>query len=104
SRRRHTRLQGDWSSDVCSSDLIASRLDALPAETRVMLKLTIPTTPDFYAPLIKHPKVVRVVALSGGYSRAEACKLLSANHGMIEIGRASCRERGCGRAGADSRG
>jgi len=62
---------------------IASRLDALPADTRVMLKLTIPTTPDFYAPLIKHPKVVRVVALSGGYSRAEACKLLAANHGMV---------------------
>jgi len=49
----------------------------------VMFKLTIPETPNFYAPLIKDKRVARVVALSGGYTRAEACKRLAANHGMI---------------------
>jgi fructose-bisphosphate aldolase class I len=58
-------------------------LDALPAGRQVMFKLTIPETPDFYAPLIKDKRVARVVALSGGYTRAEACKRLAANHGMI---------------------
>ena len=48
-----------------------------------MLKLTIPEVPDFYSRLIKDPGVVRVVALSGGYTRAEACRRLAANHGMI---------------------
>jgi fructose-bisphosphate aldolase, class I len=58
-------------------------LDALPAGERVMLKLTIPETPDFYAPLVKHPHVVRVVALSGGYTRDDACRRLAKNHGII---------------------
>ena len=58
-------------------------LDALPAGRKVMFKLTLPEVPDFYAPLIKDKRVVRVVALSGGYTRAEACKRLAANHGMI---------------------
>jgi fructose-bisphosphate aldolase, class I len=58
-------------------------LDALPAGRQVMLKVTIPDVPDFYAPLIAHPKVARVVALSGGYTRADACKKLAQNHGMI---------------------
>ena len=62
---------------------IVKQLDALPRDRQVMLKLTIPDSPDFYAPLIKHPRVARVVALSGGYSRADACKRLAANHGMI---------------------
>ena len=48
-----------------------------------MLKLTLPTVPDFYAELIAHPKVLRVVALSGGYSRDEADRMLAENHGMI---------------------
>jgi fructose-bisphosphate aldolase class I len=48
-----------------------------------MLKLTIPDVADFYRPLIEHPRVVRVVALSGGYTRADACERLSHNHGMI---------------------
>jgi fructose-bisphosphate aldolase class I len=64
-------------------DEIQKRLDALPADGKVMLKLTIPTVPDLYAPLIKHARVHRVVALSGGYSRHEACRLLATNHGMI---------------------
>jgi fructose-bisphosphate aldolase class I len=58
-------------------------LDALPAGRQVMFKLTIPETPDLYAPLIKDKRVARVVALSGGYTRTEACKRLAANHGMI---------------------
>jgi len=58
-------------------------LDAVPAGQQVMFKLTIPEVPDLYAPLIEHPKVMRVVALSGGYSRDEACKRLATNHGMI---------------------
>jgi fructose-bisphosphate aldolase, class I len=61
---------------------LARHLDALP-DGRRMLKLTIPDVPDLYAPLVKHPRVARVVALSGGYTRAEACKRLAANHGMI---------------------
>ena len=58
-------------------------LDALPAGRKVMFKLTLPEVPDFYAPLVKDRRVARVVALSGGYTRAEACKRLAANHGMI---------------------
>ena len=64
-------------------DEIQRHLDSGPADRRVMLKLTIPTQADLYAPLIEHERVARVVALSGGYGRDEACKLLSANHGLI---------------------
>jgi fructose-bisphosphate aldolase class I len=62
---------------------LLARLDALPKGTQVMLKLTLPETADFYTPLIKHAGVARVVALSGGYTRAEACRRLAVNHGMI---------------------
>jgi fructose-bisphosphate aldolase class I len=62
---------------------ILKALELLPSGQTVMLKLTIPTVPDFYTPLVEHPKVERVVALSGGYSQAEACKRLTENHGMI---------------------
>ncbi len=58
-------------------------LDALPAGRQVMFKLTLPEVPDFYAPLIRDKRVLRVVALSGGYTRAEACRRLAQNHGMI---------------------
>ncbi|WP_284504373.1 MULTISPECIES: fructose bisphosphate aldolase [unclassified Caballeronia] len=58
-------------------------LDALPESSNVMIKLTIPDEADFYRPLIEHPRVVRVVALSGGYTRSDACKKLAQNHGMI---------------------
>jgi fructose-bisphosphate aldolase class I len=64
-------------------DELLGRLDALPKGTRVMLKLTLPESADFYMPLSKHPGVARVVALSGGYTRAEACRRLATNHGMI---------------------
>ncbi len=58
-------------------------LDALPDGRQVMLKLTIPEIPDFYAALTRYERVARVVALSGGYTRADACKRLAANHGVI---------------------
>ncbi len=64
-------------------DELLKGLAALPAGERVMLKLTIPDTPDFYAPLIEHERVERVVALSGGYTRSDACARLAHNHGMI---------------------
>ena len=62
---------------------LTRNLDAQPDGPRVMFKLTLPDAPDLYLPLTKHRRVTRVVALSGGYTRAEACKRLSANHGMI---------------------
>ncbi len=62
---------------------LTRHVDALPDGRRVMLKLTIPEVPDLYAGLVKHERVARVVALSGGYSRADACQRLAANHGMI---------------------
>jgi fructose-bisphosphate aldolase class I len=62
---------------------LARHLDALPSDRTVMLKLTIPTVADLYEGLTRHPRVARVVALSGGYTRSDACKLLAANHGMI---------------------
>ena len=62
---------------------IAKELDKLSGDRRVMLKLTIPVEPDTYAPLIGHHRVARVVALSGGYSRDEACRELAKDHGMI---------------------
>ncbi|NDA01165.1 MAG: fructose bisphosphate aldolase [Acidimicrobiia bacterium] len=64
------------------SELLAE-LDRQPTAQPVMLKLTLPSTANFYADLIKHPSVLRVVALSGGYSRDDANKKLSENHGMI---------------------
>ena len=62
---------------------ILAQLDALGADQKVMLKLTIPTVANFFEDLIKHPKVIRVVALSGGYARDEANALLAKNRGMI---------------------
>ena len=62
---------------------ILKHLDALPEGQQVMLKLSIPATPGRYDPLISHPKVLRVVALSGGFSTDDACARLSHNPGMI---------------------
>ncbi|MCB0910892.1 MAG: fructose bisphosphate aldolase [Propionibacteriaceae bacterium] len=62
---------------------ILDRLATLPEGARVMLKLTIPTEPNLYADLIAHPAVLRVVALSGGYSREDANRMLAANQGLI---------------------
>ena len=62
---------------------ISKALDALPGDNKVMLKLSIPAQPNLFAPLVDHPRVLRVVALSGGYSRSEACAELAKNRGMI---------------------
>lgn len=64
-------------------EAIREELDALPAGQQVMLKLSIPVEANLYKPLIDHPKVLRVVALSGGYSTEDACEKLQANQGMI---------------------
>ncbi len=58
-------------------------LDEIPDGQQVMLKLSLPVEPGLFAPLIGHPKVLRVVALSGGFSREEACRELAKNPGMI---------------------
>ena len=62
---------------------ITKQLDALAADQQVMLKLTLPEKENLYKPLVDHPRVMRVVALSGGYSREEACNRLARNTGMI---------------------
>ncbi len=62
---------------------LLAELDRQPNDQPVMLKLTLPDTDDFYIELVKHPSVLRVVALSGGYSRDDANEKLSRNHGMI---------------------
>jgi fructose-bisphosphate aldolase class I len=62
---------------------LLKKLDAEPGGFPVIVKLTIPDVNDLYAPLIAHPRVDRVVALSGGYTRDDACQRLTKNHGMI---------------------
>jgi fructose-bisphosphate aldolase, class I len=62
---------------------ILEKVNELPVGQFVMLKLTLPEQNDFYAELVKHPKVLRVVALSGGYSREEANNRLRKNHGVV---------------------
>jgi fructose-bisphosphate aldolase class I len=64
-------------------DALRKRVDALPEDTTVMLKLTIPTEPGLYADLASDPRVLRVLALSGGYSRDEACALLARDSSLI---------------------
>ncbi|TCR94776.1 fructose bisphosphate aldolase [Rhizobium sp. BK418] len=64
-------------------DEIIKGLESLPANLKVMLKLTIPTVPDLYKPFVESPNVMRVLALSGGYSRGEACAELRKNKGVI---------------------
>jgi fructose-bisphosphate aldolase class I len=58
-------------------------LDAMPGTDKVMLKLSIPSKSGLFGPLVDHPRVLRVVALSGGYSRPDACAELAKNRGMI---------------------
>ena len=62
---------------------ILKQLDTIPDGQQVMLKLTIPAEPNLFTPLVEHPKVLRLVALSGGFSREEACRELAKNPGMI---------------------
>jgi fructose-bisphosphate aldolase class I len=71
---------------VAEDQLKAALLDGLNGlgdDQAVMLKLTLPDTDNLYSDLVAHPKVVRVVALSGGYSRDEACEKLARNNGVI---------------------
>ena len=64
-------------------DEILAQLDALSDDQNVMLKLTLPNVANLYQPLVDHPRVLRVVALSGGYSREQANDMLSQNAGII---------------------
>ena len=70
-------------AEVILRDEIRRGLDALGADQNVMLKLTIPSVDNFYSEFVSHPRVVRVVALSGGYTREDANARLSRNKGMI---------------------
>jgi len=69
--------------EVLLRDALMAGLDSVPDGQQVMFKLSLPSVNDFYSVFIGHPKVLRVVALSGGYARDEACDILRANHGMI---------------------
>ena len=70
-------------SEAVLKQEILAELDKLPGNQQVMLKLTIPEVDNFYTELIKHPRVLKVVALSGGYSRDESNKRLARQNGMI---------------------
>src|SRR3984957_14391234 len=70
-------------ADALLVSALRAKLDELPSDRKVMLKLTLPDEDDLYAPLIQHPRVLRVVSLSGGYSLAESCTILARNHGVI---------------------
>ena len=70
-------------AEALLKNALKEKLDALPANQKVMLKLTLPEQDDFYAGLVAHPKVLKVVALSGGYPRQEADDRLRRNHGVI---------------------
>ena len=70
----------------CDTILLAEltkALDAMPDDKQVMLKLSIPAQANLYASLVDHPRVLRVVALSGGFTRTDACAELAKNRGMI---------------------
>jgi fructose-bisphosphate aldolase class I len=77
----HSETKGEAEELLRAS--ILEHLDQLQPDEQVMLKLSIPSVDDFYRPLIEHPNLVRVVALSGGYPRDEANQRLARNHGMI---------------------
>ncbi len=70
-------------AEALLKESLLKELNALPAGQSVMLKLTLPDQDDFYMDLIRHPKVLRVVALSGGYTRDQANDRLRRNHGLI---------------------
>ena len=70
-------------AEMLLRDALHKRLEALPGDAAVMFKLTIPTEPGLYGGLASHPSVVRVLALSGGYSRDQACALLARDPSLI---------------------
>jgi fructose-bisphosphate aldolase, class I len=74
-----TRAECD---DILLDELV-KQLSAMPGDDQVMLKLSLPVKPGLFDPLVDHPRVLRVVALSGGYSRAEACAEMEKNRGII---------------------
>ena len=69
--------------DTILRDALLAALDALPADQQVMLKLSLPVVPGTFDALVDHPRVLRLVALSGGYKRPEACRELAHNRGII---------------------
>ncbi len=77
----HSPAKGEAEDQLKAS--IITHLGTLGDDQQVMLKLTLPDTDDLYRDLVDHPKVMRVLALSGGYTRAEACERLARNHGVI---------------------
>ena len=77
----HSTAKGEAEDQLKAS--IITHLGTLGDDQQVMLKLTLPDTDDLYRDLVDHPKVMRVLALSGGYTRAEACERLARNHGVI---------------------
>ena len=70
-------------ADQILLDELMKALDAMPGDDKVMLKLSLPTKAGLFDPLVDHPRVLRVVALSGGYNRPEACAELAKNRGII---------------------
>lgn len=83
-------------------EAILAELDLMPEDQSVILKLTIPSQANLYLPLINHPKVLRVLALSGGYELEEACQLLSQNQGMVaSFSRALLNELGVDQSDRD---
>ncbi|KQM18606.1 fructose-1,6-bisphosphate aldolase [Sphingomonas sp. Leaf24] len=70
-------------ADAILLDETLKALDAMPGDDKVMLKLSLPATPGLFQPLVDHPRVLRVVALSGGFGRTEACAELARNPGII---------------------
>src|ERR1700732_1970400 len=79
----HRRYPKKEKAEQLLKTAILEKLNELPTGQFVMLKLTLPEQGDFYADFVKHPKVVRVVALSGGYSREEANNRLHKQHGVV---------------------
>ena len=82
-RGRHPQSGEGGGRGLCSTRRSWRRSDSLAADQHIMLKLTLPEQDDFYADLVAHPRVLKVVALSGGYSRDEANARLARNHGVI---------------------
>jgi fructose-bisphosphate aldolase class I len=70
-------------ADAILLDEILKALDAMPGDDKVMLKLSLPAKPGLFLPLVEHPRVLHVVALSGGFHRTEACTELARNQGVI---------------------
>jgi fructose-bisphosphate aldolase class I len=70
-------------ADAILLDEILKALDAMPGDDQVMLKLSLPAESGLFQPLVEHPRVLHVVALSGGYNRTDACAELAKNQGII---------------------